>query len=105
MSANDQWTQRKIGDLIRESRMKGSNGSSARKLTIRLYGRGIVASSDRGGSEATNYFRRRAGQFAYSKLDCLNGAFGIIRRILMDMRRHLIFLLLILLGMLIPIVP
>jgi len=68
----------RIGDLIRESRIKGSNGSSAKKLTIRLYGRGIVASSDRGGSEATNYFRRKAGQFAYSKLDCLNGAFGII---------------------------
>lgn len=78
MSANGQWPPTKIGDLIRESRIKGSNGSSAKKLTIRLYGRGIVASSDRGGSEATNYFIRRAGQFAYSKLDCLNGAFGII---------------------------
>ncbi|WP_426410387.1 restriction endonuclease subunit S [Bradyrhizobium ganzhouense] len=78
MSANGQWPPMKIGDLIRESRTKGSNGSSAKKLTIRLYGRGIVASSDRGGSDATNYFIRRAGQFAYSKLDCLNGAFGII---------------------------
>jgi type I restriction enzyme S subunit len=68
----------KIGELIRESRIKGGNGSDANKLTIRLYGRGIVASADRGGSEATNYFVRRAGQFAYSKLDCLNGAFGII---------------------------
>jgi type I restriction enzyme S subunit len=68
----------KISDIVRESRTKGSNGNSAKKLTIKLYGRGIVASSDRGGSEATNYFIRRAGQFAYSKLDCLNGAFGII---------------------------
>jgi type I restriction enzyme S subunit len=78
MSDNSHWPPVKIGDLIRESRIRGSNGTNARKLTIRLYGRGIVASSDRGGSEATNYFSRRAGQFAYSKLDCLNGAFGII---------------------------
>ena len=78
MSSEHSWSQLRIGDLIRESRVKGSNGSSARKLTIRLYGRGVVASKDRGGSEATNYFRRKAGQFVYSKLDCLNGAFGII---------------------------
>lgn len=78
MSGDSAWPLMKVGDLIRESRIKGSNGSSAKKLTIRLYGRGIVASADRGGSEATNYFVRRAGQFAYSKLDCLNGAFGII---------------------------
>jgi type I restriction enzyme, S subunit len=78
MSPNRHWPPMKVGDLIRESRIKGSNGSDANKLTIRLYGRGIVASTDRGGSEATNYFVRRAGQFAYSKLDCLNGAFGII---------------------------
>lgn len=78
MSVEGNWPPMRIGDLIRESRIKGSNGRSAKKLTIRLYGRGIVASSDRGGSEATNYFIRKAGQFAYSKLDCLNGAFGII---------------------------
>lgn len=78
MSGNSHWPPVKISDLIRESRIKGGNGSNARKLTIRLYGRGIVASSDRGGSEATNYYVRKAGQFAYSKLDCLNGAFGII---------------------------
>jgi hypothetical protein len=78
MPEDSRWQQLKIGDLIRESRLRGGNGSSAKKLTIRLYGRGVVASTDRGGSEATNYFRRRAGQFVYSKLDCLNGAFGII---------------------------
>ncbi|HXH45456.1 MAG TPA: restriction endonuclease subunit S [Bradyrhizobium sp.] len=78
MSDSPHWPLVKISDLIRESRIKGSNGSNARKLTIRLYGRGIVASSDRGGSTATNYYIRKAGQFAYSKLDCLNGAFGII---------------------------
>ena len=78
MPSDGRWPPVKIGDLIRESRIKGSNGSSARKLTIKLYGRGIVASADRGGSEATNYFIRKAGQFAYSKLDCLNGAFGIV---------------------------
>lgn len=80
MSSEERWPAQKIGDMLRESRIKGSNGSNAKKLTVRLYGKGVVASSDRGGSEATNYFRRRAGQFIYSKLDCLNGAFGIIPR-------------------------
>jgi len=78
MSGDRHWPPVKISDLISESRIRGSNGSNARKLTIRLYGRGIIASSDRSGSEATNYYVRKAGQFAYSKLDCLNGAFGII---------------------------
>jgi len=32
----------------------------------------------RSGSENTKYYIRRAGQFIYSKLDFLNGAFGII---------------------------
>lgn len=32
----------------------------------------------RSGSESTKYYRRSAGQFIYSKLDFLNGAFGII---------------------------
>lgn len=78
MPGDGHWPPTKIGDLINESRIKGSNGSSAKKLTIKLYGRGVIASSDRGGSEATNYFVRRSGQFVYSKLDCLNGAFGIV---------------------------
>ena len=68
-----------MGDLLSESRIPGSNGAEAQKLSVRLYGRGVVPKiNDRRGSAATKYYRRRAGQLIYSKLDFLNGAFGII---------------------------
>lgn len=73
------WPRQPIGELIRESRIPGSGGDQARKLTVRLYGKGVVARDEkRPGSQATRYYRRSAGQFIYSKLDCLNGAFGLI---------------------------
>src|SRR5262245_33954427 len=78
MSAKLGWSNLRLSDLIQESRVRGSTGDTARKLTIRLYGRGVVPKNDRGGSESTFYYRRSAGQFVYSKLDCLNGAFGIV---------------------------
>lgn len=59
--------------------MAGSSGDTAKKLTVKLYGNGVVAKEEkRIGSESTKYYRRSAGQFIYSKLDFLNGAFGII---------------------------
>jgi len=73
------WPRRKIADLIRESRIPGARGHVARKITVKLYGKGVVEKSEkRIGSESTQYYRRSAGQFVYSKLDFLNGAFGII---------------------------
>ena len=59
--------------------MPGSNGEVAKKITVKLYGNGVFAKDEkRIGSESTKYFIRKAGQFIYSKLDFLNGAFGII---------------------------
>src|SRR5690606_54130 len=49
----------------------------ARKLSVQLWGRG-VRESDRIGSPSTKYYIRSAGQIIYSKLDFLNGAFGLI---------------------------
>ena len=73
------WTSKKLADLIVESRFQGSGGDVARKITVKLYGRGVVGKSEkRLGSESTQYYRRTAGQFIYSKLDFLNGAFGRI---------------------------
>lgn len=73
------WSVVKVSDCLSESRIQGSDGRTARKITVRLYGRGVVPKEERSpGSEATKYFKRRAGQFIYSKLDFLNGAFGII---------------------------
>lgn len=73
------WTLARFGDYLKESRVPGSDGRTAKKITVRLHGRGVVASADpRPGSAATRYYKRRAGQLIYSKLDFLNGAIGII---------------------------
>lgn len=73
------WEWRPLGDFLVESRIPGSSGVDARKLTVKLYGKGVEAKSERRiGSENTRYYVRRAGQFIYSKLDFLNGAFGIV---------------------------
>lgn len=72
------WEQRKVGDYLVESRIKGNAGNEARKITVKLWGKGVVEKNDFGGSEHTQYYIRRAGQFIYSKLDFLNSAFGVI---------------------------
>lgn len=73
------WQTVRIGDFLSESKIDGSDGRTALKITLRLYGKGVVPKEERNvGSAATKYYRRRAGQFIYSKLDFLNGAFGII---------------------------
>lgn len=75
----DLWQKKNIGDFIVENRAPGSYGDTAKKLTIRLYGQGVVAKNEkRSGSENTKYYKRFSGQFIYSKLDFLNGAFGIV---------------------------
>ena len=73
----DAWEQRKLGELLSESRILGSNGLISRKLTVRLRSKGVIAKYDY-GSEATRYYIRKSGQFIYGKLDFLNSAFGII---------------------------
>lgn len=73
------WKLRQIGDFLTESRLPGTNGLAADKITVKLYGRGVYAKDEkRKGSSSTKYYKRRAGQFIYSKLDFLNGAFGIV---------------------------
>lgn len=72
------WEQRKVGDFLTESRIRGNTGLDAKKLTVKLWGKGVIEKNDFGGSEQTQYFTRRKGQFIYSKLDFLNSAFGVI---------------------------
>ncbi len=74
-----EWNSQPISSLITESRIAGTNGELARKLTVKLYGRGVTQKEEkRLGSSSTKYYKRKSGQFIYSKLDFLNGAFGII---------------------------
>jgi type I restriction enzyme, S subunit len=79
------WRQTSLDSFFKESRIPGTNGAVAKKLTIKLYCKGVVAKRDDSiGSTATRYYRRKAGQFVYSKLDFLNGAFGIVPEALDD---------------------
>lgn len=74
-----EWVVNHFGQFLTESRIPGSDGSRARKLTVKLYGKGVVEKRDKlVGSKNTKYYIRKAGQLIYSKLDFLNGAFGII---------------------------
>ncbi len=73
------WKERQIGEFLSESRLAGSKGNVAKKITVKLWGNGVFEKNDAiQGSINTQYFRRKAGQFIYSKLDFLNQAFGII---------------------------
>lgn len=76
---SDDWEQRKVGDFLTVSRIPGHTGLDARKLTVKLWGKGIVEKTDsNSGSENTQYYIRHAGQFMYGKLDFLHAAFGIV---------------------------
>lgn len=73
------WPRRLMSSYLSESRIKGNGGHKAKKLSVKLWGKGVVGKNDSvQGSANTQYYRRHAGQFIYSKLDFLNQAFGII---------------------------
>lgn len=73
------WEQRKVGEFLTVSKIPGHTGIDAKKLTVKLWGKGIIGKNDVfTGSENTKYYIRRAGQFMYGKLDFLHAAFGIV---------------------------
>ena len=73
------WVLRQFGDFLTESRLSGSKGNVAKKITVKLWGKGVFEKNDAiQGSVNTQYFQRKAGQFIYSKLDFLNQAFGVV---------------------------
>jgi type I restriction enzyme S subunit len=73
------WEPKRLGRFLSESRLPGSKGDVAKKITVRLWGSGVFAKNEAvQGSANTQYFRRKPGQLIYSKLDFLNQAFGII---------------------------
>lgn len=74
-----EWEESIVGRLLTESCQLGSKGDKAKKITVKLWGKGVFEKEETiKGSANTQYYRRRAGQFIYSKLDFLNQAFGII---------------------------
>lgn len=73
------WESHKVGDFLTESRIAGHTGQDAKKLTVKLWGKGVVEKTDIfEGSIHTQYYVRKSGQFMYGKLDFLHAAFGIV---------------------------
>jgi len=73
------WELRQLVDFLNESRLRGSKGNVAKKITVKLWGNGVFEKNEAVQvSVSTQYFQRKTGQFIYSKLDFLNQAFGII---------------------------
>lgn len=74
-----EWEIHSVGDYLTESYVPGNTGDVAKKITVKLWNRGVVEKKEvHTGSENTQYYTRRKGQFIYSKLDFLNCAFGIV---------------------------
>ncbi|RSX56375.1 restriction endonuclease subunit S [Bifidobacterium samirii] len=75
----DPWEQRKLSTCLTESVIPGHSGDQAKKLTVRLWGKGVVEKTTlQNGSSATQYYVRKSGQLMYGKLDFLHAAFGIV---------------------------
>lgn len=74
-----EWEIHPLSQHLTESRICGTNGAIAKKLTVKLWNKGVCEKREiHEGSESTTYYKRKAGQLIYSKLDFLNCAFGII---------------------------
>lgn len=75
---HEDWEERTLNEMLTESQIRGNSGDVAKKLTIKLWGKGVVEKKGTSGSRYTQYYIRRAGQFLYSKLDFLNAAFAVL---------------------------
>ena len=74
-----EWNLHPLSKHLVESRIPGTNGAIAKKLTVKLWNKGVFEKREvHEGSESTTYYKRKNGQLIYSKLDFLNCAFGII---------------------------
>lgn len=74
-----EWKSDTFESYLTESRILGDSGLDAKKITVKLWGKGVVEKEEKyAGSSNTQYYIRKAGQFIYSKLDFQNQAFGIV---------------------------
>jgi type I restriction enzyme S subunit len=76
-----EWLPATIGDLFAsEDNCERATAFEGDKiLTVKLHVKGVVRNERTGAlTGAANYFKRGAGQFIFSKIDLLNGAFGIV---------------------------
>ncbi|MFH0716323.1 restriction endonuclease subunit S [Staphylococcus delphini] len=74
-----EWEENTISDFLTESMIEGNKGNDAKKLTVKLWGKGVIPKNEvHKGSSNTQYYKRKKGQLMYGKLDFLNCAFGIV---------------------------
>lgn len=74
-----EWDKALIGDYLVESRILGSKGIDAKKISVKRWGKGVVEKHTiHDGSDNTQYYIRKKGQFIYGKFDFLLGALGIV---------------------------
>mgnify|MGYP002754151104 CR=1 FL=1 len=75
----EEWGKDTLEPYLTESRISGDTGLTSKKITVKLWGKGVIEKEEKyAGSSNTQYFIRKGGQFIYSKLDFQNQAFGII---------------------------
>lgn len=76
-----EWEKGKIGDLFKldVKSEKASEFNSEKIITVKLHAHGIVKNERTNTlTGGANYFKRSANEFIFSKIDLLNGAFGLV---------------------------
>lgn len=76
-----EWEKGKICDLFKlDEKPEKANGFDNEKIiTIKLHVNGVVKNErSRTLTGGSNYYKRRANEFIFSKIDLLNGAFGLV---------------------------
>lgn len=74
------WKPHVVGEFfdLADKAEKSSVFDKGRLLTVKLHTNGVVKNEKATLTGGANYFDRKAGQFIFSKIDLLNGAFGIV---------------------------
>ncbi len=76
----EDWETVPIGDFfdLTDKAEKTTTFDRDKILSVRLHANGVVKNEKQTLTGGTNYFTRKAGQFIFSKINLLNGAFGIV---------------------------
>lgn len=76
-----EWQEGSISDLfnLKKKSEKVSDFDKEKVITVKLHANGVVKNERNGTlTGGATYFIRHTGQFVFSKIDLLNGAFGLI---------------------------
>ncbi len=77
----DEWEEKTINEIfdVNEKPEKATTFDNQKIITVKLHALGVVKNERNSTlTGGTNYFKRRAGEFIFSKIDLLNGAFGLV---------------------------